>query len=196
MGYGWEGDKVSLVPLDREKHLENALLWFNDPEVTEWTLVGDTPITRLAEEAFFDRVMRSDSPEMTFAVETLAGEHVGFAGLHQVDYRHGVASTGPVIGRKDLWNRGLGTDLVRVQTWYAFEVLGLRQLLSELMAGNDASERMLRRAGFREVGRLPHRYYKRGAFRDTILFALERCEWAAGPGRGACGGPAGSEPRA
>jgi len=34
MEYGWAGDKVRLVPLDKNRHLENALLWFNDPTVT------------------------------------------------------------------------------------------------------------------------------------------------------------------
>jgi len=174
MGYGWEGEKVRLVPLDKERHLANALAWLNDPEVTEWTLVGDMPITRLAEEEFFHRAQRGDPAEVTFAVETVAGEHVGFTGLHHIDHRHGVGFAGTVIGRKDLWNRGLGTDVVRVRTRFAFEILGLRLLRSEVMGGNTASERMLVRNGYREVGRIPRRYFKRGRFRDALIFALER----------------------
>jgi hypothetical protein len=34
MAYGWEGEAVRLVPLERGAHLENALRWFNDPEIT------------------------------------------------------------------------------------------------------------------------------------------------------------------
>ena len=174
MGYGWEGKKVRLVPLDKEKHLANAVAWLNDPEVTERMLIGDTPISRLGEEEFFDRTMRGDPAEVTFAVETLAGEHVGFTGLNRIDYRHGVAHTGAIIGRKDLRRQGLGTDLARTRTRYAFEVLGLRMLLSEALEGNEASIRMLKRCGYAEVGRIPRRYFKRGAYRDAVLFALER----------------------
>jgi len=174
MAYGWEGEKVRLVPLDKERHLPNAIAWLNDPEVTGWMLVGDTPIARLAEEEFFERAMRGDPAEVTFAVETLAGEHIGFAGLHHIDYRHGVAMTGSVIGRKDLWGKGFGTDLARTRTRYAFEVLGLRMLLSEALADNEASIRMLKGCGYGEVGRIPRRYFKRGAYRDAILFALEK----------------------
>ena len=61
-----------------------------------------------------------------------------------------------------------------MRTRYAFEVLGLRLLLSEALDGNTASVRMLERAGYREVGRIPRRYFKRGAYRDALLFALER----------------------
>jgi len=174
MGYGWEGEKVRLVPLDRERHLANAVAWLNDPEVTAWTMIGDMPITRLAEEAYFDGAMRGDPAAITFAVETLAGEHVGFAGFHRIDYRDGVGTTGTLIGRRDLWGKGLGADVVRTRARYAFDVLGLRLLLSEAMEGNDASIRMLRRNGYREVGRIPRRYFKRGAYRDLLLFALER----------------------
>jgi RimJ/RimL family protein N-acetyltransferase len=191
MAYGWEGEKVRLVPLDKEKHLANALAWLNDPGVTEWTLVGDTPITRLAEEEFFDRALRGDVAEVTFAVETLAGEHVGFTGFHTIDRAHGVGSTGAIIGRKELWNQGLGTDIVAVRTRYAFEVLGLRLLLSEVMDGNTASERMLIRNGYRGVGRIPRRYFKRGCFRDAILFALERSDRVIAAGEGGTGVPAG-----
>ena len=40
MTYGWEGEKVRLVPLDRDKHLDNALKWFNDPDITA-TQIGE-----------------------------------------------------------------------------------------------------------------------------------------------------------
>ena len=184
MAYGWEGEKVRLVPLDKGKHLANAVAWMNDPEVTAWTLIGDTPITRLAEEEFFDRKMHGDAADVTFAVETLAGEHIGFTALDRVDWRNGVAVTGSVIGRRDLWRQGLGTDIARTRARYAFEVLGLRMLLSEALADNEASIRMLKRCGYVEVGRVPRRYFKRGAYRDAILFALERGGGEREKGRG------------
>ena len=178
MGYGWEGEKVRLVPLDAGRHLANAVAWLNDPEVTEWTLIGDFPIGRLAETDFFQRVERAEpsggSAELMLAIETLDGEHVGFTGLHRIDWRHGCAVTGLLIGRKEKWRQGLATDAVRVRTRYAFDVVGLRLLLSETLEGNVASVRMLERAGYRQVGRIPRRYFKRGVYRDALLFALER----------------------
>jgi len=184
MTVGWAGAKVRLVPLDRARHLDNALTWLNDPEVTAWTLVGDWPLGRLAEEAFFDGLLRQDPhappADIVFAVEALGGEHIGFTGLHRIDWRNGVALTGTVIGRRDLWGSGLGTDTVRVRSAYAFTVLGLRLLLSEVFADNRASLHMLARTGYREVGRIPGRYFKGGSFRDVVLLAFARGEWHAG----------------
>jgi ribosomal-protein-alanine N-acetyltransferase len=182
MTYGWEGERVRLVPLDAERHLANAVSWLNDPEVTEWTLVGDFPIGRLAEAEFFQRVERSEpsggGTDLILAIETLEGEHIGFTGFHRIDWRHGCAVTGILIGRKERWGQGLATDAVVVRTRYAFDVIGLRLLLSEALDGNTASIRMLERVGYRQVGRIPRRYFKRGAYRDALLFALERGTWS------------------
>lgn len=177
MAYGWEGEKVRLVPLDQGRHLENSLRWLNDPEVTEWTLMGDLPLTRLAEEEFFRQMTSGTSPtpgDIVMAVETLAGEHIGLAGLHRIDWRQGVAQTGTIIGPREFRGQGYGSDAARTRTRYAFEVLGLRILLSEVMAENIGSLRMLQKAGYREVGHIPRRYWKRGAYRDVILLMAER----------------------
>ena len=177
MGYGWEGERVRLVPLDKARHMENALLWMNDPDVTELTLTGDFPLARLAEEAWFDKMcgeMSQTPTDIVFAIETLAGEHIGSAGLHLIEWRHGTARTGTIIGAPEARGRGYGSDAARVRTRYAFEVLGLRMLLSEVMSENAASLRMLEKAGYREVGRIPRRYWRRGAYRDAVLLAIER----------------------
>ena len=178
MAYGWEGERVRLVPLDKERHMANTLVWINDPDMTETLLSGDVPTTRASQEAFFDRMCATLDPHPTdilFAVETLAGgEHVGLAGLHQVNYRHGVAQTGTILGPPDARGKGYGSDAARVRTRYAFEVLGLRMLVSEVFVENTASLRMLGRVGYREVARIPRRYWKRGAFRDSLVMVVER----------------------
>ena len=176
MGYGWEGKKIRLVPLDRAKHLENALRWLNDPEVTDWLETGDWPQTRGAEEKYFNAADRSARSSAHFAVESLQGEHVGFSALRSIDWQSRVAVSGSLIGRTDLWGHGLGSDAVAVRNRYAFEVLGLRMLIATVIADNSRSLAMLASAGYQEVGRVPGRYWKRGAYRDQVILALRARE--------------------
>lgn len=182
MGYGWEGDRVRLVPLDKERHLENAVRWLNDPEVTQYLLVGDFPMTRLAEEEWFARA--PDTGEVRFAIETLNGVHIGFSGLHRVDYRHGTAESGTLIGDPSQWGKGYGSDAARVRAKYAFEVVGLRMLTSGCLEGNERSYRMLSSVGYREYGRLPEGLWKRGRYVDHILMYLSRQAWSERPSPG------------
>ena len=177
MAYGWEGERIRLVPLDKARHLDNVLAWMNDPDVTETILSGDVPLGRAAEEEFFDKMCATPGPHPTdilFAVETLTGEHIGICGLHQIEYRHGVAVSGTIIGPAEARGKGYGTEAARLRTRYAFEALGLRMVSSHIFAENTASLRMLARAGYREVARIPRRYWKRGAFRDVVLLVAER----------------------
>jgi RimJ/RimL family protein N-acetyltransferase len=176
--YGWHGKKVRLVPIDKAAHMANALHWLNDPEVTEYTIIGDWPIYRLAEEEWFDSMTRGhNDTDAVFAIETMSGEHIGISGIHNIEWRHGFATTGTVIGRKDLWGQGYATDAAAVRSLYSFEVLGLRLLMTSVYAGNSASLGMLRRVGYKEVGRIPGRYWKRGAFRDMVILVLEVDDW-------------------
>jgi RimJ/RimL family protein N-acetyltransferase len=179
VAFGWEGDLVRLVPLDEERHLENAIRWMNDPEVTHWLLVGDFPMTRLMEKDYFDRQMRGSETEVAFAIETLEGRHIGFSGLHNIDWRNRVAVTGSLIGEKEEWGKGYGTDAARVRARYCFDVLGLRLLLSSHLDDNHRSARMQEKAGYRECGRTPKRYWKRGAYHDEIRTYLDRETWSS-----------------
>ncbi len=174
MAYGWEGKLVRLVPLDKQRHLENAVRWMNDPEVTAWLLVGDFPITRVAEEAYFDRHGPISENDVAFAIETLDGRHIGFSGLHEISHVHKTALSGTVLGDKQAWGQGFGTDAARVRAHYAFDVLGLRQVRSAILDGNERSLRMQLKVGYQVVGRYPQRYWKRGAFRDEIITCLTR----------------------
>jgi RimJ/RimL family protein N-acetyltransferase len=180
MGYGWEGELVRLVPLDREKHLDNAQRWVNDPEITHNLLIGDFPMTKLAEEDWFNKASQRDEKEISFAIELLSGEHIGFSGMHSIHWKDSSALTGTLIGARDQWGKGYGSDAARVRTRYAFEVLGLRYLISAVLEGNDRSLGMLKKAGYVECGRYPKRIWKRGRYVDEILLYMTREMWIEG----------------
>lgn len=177
MDFGWHGEKTRLVPLDFDRHFENCYRWMNDPVVTEFLCVGDHPITRIAEKEWFENRFKDTSRDVVFAVETLDGKHIGTSGLHGIDRTNGTATTGTLIGEKSVWGQGYGSDSVLVRTGYAFEVLGLRMLLSSYLGGNVASAKMQARAGYMQYGIIPERRWKRGAFRDEIFTYCTRESW-------------------
>lgn len=180
MGFGWQGNLVRLAPLDVDKHLDHAVQWLNDPEVSRWLLIGHKPITRLAERDWFERQSKSADRDIVFAIETLDGKHVGFSGLHGISWRHGTATTGTVIGRREDQEKGYGRDAARTRARYAFEVLGLRMIYSGVYEGNERSLRMLKSAGYEECGRLPKKFWVRGAYVDEVLMVLMREKWLEG----------------
>jgi ribosomal-protein-alanine N-acetyltransferase len=173
MAYGWAGELCRLVPLEPARHAEAVVRWLNTPEVTQWLLSGDTPTTMSGEATWFEEVAR-DTTRIIFAIETFTGDHLGNIGLHDVNYRDGTAVIGLLIGDTRNWGRGYGTDALRTLTRYAIGVAGLRLLMAEVMVGNERSERLFGKVGYRECGVIPQRYWKRGAYRDVKLFCFLR----------------------
>lgn len=176
MADGWAGELVRLVAIDRSRHFDNCLKWVNDPDVTEWLAIGDKPMGRAAEEKWFDSAATGGN-SIIFAIETLDGRHIGMSGLHDLNFKHGIAKSGSYIADPSQRGRGYGTDAAKVRARYAFEVLGLRMLTSEYFGGNEGSARMQAKAGYLEYGRLPRAFWKRGEFRDMVFTYLDRDRW-------------------
>jgi RimJ/RimL family protein N-acetyltransferase len=171
--FGYRGTRVRLVPPDADLHLENCYRWLNDPQVTEFMLVGYHPMTRANERDFFERIGTRET-DISFAIETLDGRHIGMSGIHQIDLRHGTCVTGSFLGDRSAWGHGYGTEAARVRARYIFDVLGLRLIMTAALEGNERSLRMSRALGFHEYGFLPRRFWKNGAWRGEHLLALER----------------------
>lgn len=179
MTIGWEGKLVRLVPLDYDRHFENAYRWINTPEVTRYLCHGYFPMTRIAEEEWFKRVSTQNTDDITFAIETVGGKHIGFSGLHGIDYMHGTATTGTIIGDPKEWGHGFGSESSNLRAFYAFEIVGLRLLLSSIIEGNERSLRMQQRVGYRVCGTVPGRFWKYGRYADETRTYLDRELWRA-----------------
>jgi len=173
MGFGYEGKRIRLVPMDPDKHLENLVLWMNDTDVTDTLGFRGTPLSRGAEQEFIERINK-DQTNVVWAIELLDGTHIGTSGIHDVNLTNGTAGTGSYIGRTDLQGQGYGTEASILRARYAFMVLGLRMLKSYYFDGNTASQRMMEKTGYEEYGRIKGEHWKNGEFRNTVYTVLAK----------------------
>lgn len=167
---GLRGDKVRLVPPDKTKHYDNALRWFNDPEVVRF-LLNVTGVTPGSESEWFDRVQKRDH-DFAWAIIDPDGRHIGFTGIHGINWRLRLGTTGTVIGEKDAWGKGYGSDSMRVRTRFAFETLGLHRLQSEARIDNVASQRALEKTGYKREGIARKKLFWEGKWFDTVLYGI------------------------
>lgn len=165
---GLKGQRVRLVPIDRERHLENYVRWMNDPDVTRW-LLRFLPMTRQEEEEWFTNVVRSRD-DVVWAIHDEHDRHIGGTGVHGIDWLSRSATTGIFIGDKSAWGQGYGSEVMQVRTAWAFEELGLHRLKSECFVENEASARALAKAGYRRIGVARQSRWRHGQWHDTILW--------------------------
>jgi RimJ/RimL family protein N-acetyltransferase len=69
--------------------------------------------------------------------------------------------------------RGVATGALRLVAEWAFRTLGLRRLELVTLPGNEASQRVAEKAGFRREGVLPRHLDHDGEPRDCVLYSAE-----------------------
>jgi diamine N-acetyltransferase len=164
------GEKVALGPLRRDL-LPLYQRWFNDFEVTRSAGSPLRPLTWEAEAAWYDGPEGPSTREgaVSFNIyERATMRPIGQTGLHRVDHRHRTAEFSIVIGEKDCWGKGYGTEVTALMLDYGFTAMGLHSILLTVAGFNERGIRAYKRAGFREFGRRREAWRLGGRAYDVV----------------------------
>ncbi len=171
-GYELQDWETAWFNGDQERFIPLA----DDHEV--WVNLSDSfphPYTRANAEAWVS-LHAGIVPVVDFAVCDASGPigGIGFQ-TRTDDFRHS-AALGYWLG-KPFWGRGIMTTAVKVMTAYGFETLGLIRIDARVHKGNDASARVLEKAGYTLEGLLRKAILKQGVPIDHYVYAILREEW-------------------
>jgi RimJ/RimL family protein N-acetyltransferase len=176
------GSTVYLRPLERED-ASTLVPWFNDPEVTR-TLLRYLPMNLHAEEQFIERIYQDDKQIVLGIVRRDDDRLIGTTGLHQIRHKDRNTGFGIVIGDKESWDKGYGSEATALLVRYAFETLNLNRVWLHVFEENARAVRTYEKAGFRREGVLRQDHYHGGRYGNTVVMGLLREEWEVGRQRG------------
>ena len=182
--FPWSRDENKELPLvdekgvkvrireKRETDIRNEYSWRIDPELSR--LDATRPMTMSYEDFF-----RYSREEMQFpnyrskrlAVETLEGIHIGNIMYYDLDMRSRQAELGIMIGDKEYWSSGYGTDTVNTLLRHLFTTLKLDKVYLHTLSWNYRAQASFNKSGFESV-----RDVKRGG-QDFILMEVLRPDW-------------------
>lgn len=151
--------------------VEAMYRWENDPAV--WRVSGTLApfsrhqLTRFVEEQQFD-LFQTRQQRLIIELSS-TGEAVGTADLFEIDPLNRRAGVGILIHDPAQRGRGYAADAVEVLCRYAREVLGLHQLWCQADAGNTASLRLFRAAGFTACGTRREWNWTPDGYRDEVM---------------------------
>ena len=166
-----KGEKVVL----REKGIEDArddYAWRVDEELA--SLDGTRPLNMSYED--FLKYAREDlafpsTQSKRLAIDTHEGKHIGNCMYYDIDLRQGEAEMGIMIGERDFWSKGYGTDSVDSLLNHIFSTTPLTRVYLHTLEWNHRARRCFAKSGFREVKRV------RRSRKDFILMEVWRAEW-------------------
>ena len=120
--------------------------------------------------------------ELSFGIHTLeTNVLIGRVELVRFDWRSLSAEVGIGIGDKTYWDKGYGTDAMRVLLRYAFMELGLHRIQLDVFSFNLRAVKSYEKAGFQLEGARRGAIYRDGVFHDDLVMSILRQEWDALP---------------
>ena len=173
-----EGELVRLRAVEPED-AENAFRWMNDREVAR-NLTARYPFSLESEREWVKGAGKPlDFANARFAVETKDGVHIGHCGLHNASAENRRAELGIMIGEKEYWGRGFGTDTMLTLLRFAFEQMNLHKVTLGVFEFNERGRVMYTKLGFVEEGRFREDLFQAGRYWDLIRLSILRREYEA-----------------
>lgn len=168
------GRIVNLRPLQKSD-IPTLTRWINDPDVREF-ITATFPATEKKEEEWFNKI-GSDDNDIILGIETKDGFLIGIMGIHNIKWTDRVGTTGAIIGEKEYWGKGYGTDAKMTLLNYAFNTLNLHKICSGVIAFNGRSLQYSLHCGYKIEGRSRKQVFKKGKYWDMFLLGLFKSEW-------------------
>ena len=165
------GNKIKL----REKKLSDAhndYMWQSDPEIAN---LDAAPLLSVSFPVYLldyaDQLHDSSSKRCLFAVETFDGKHIGNCICYDVNNARGEAQLGIIIGDRNYWDKGYGTDAVRTMASHIFLNTNLQRIYLRTLDWNLRAQKCFQNCGFMPRGQL----HRNG--HSFVVMELRREQW-------------------
>jgi len=160
----------------REKNLDDArddYLWEIDPELAHLDAAPSKTTITFSQYLldYADEVRNPSITSRRLAVDTFDGRHIGNCSYYGINQTRSEAELGIMIGNRDYWDKGYGTDVVTTLVDYIFRNIGLNRIYLKTLDFNKRAHRCFGKCGFTYYGHL-----KRDGFSFTLM-ELHRKTW-------------------
>ncbi|EQL34809.1 hypothetical protein BDFG_03500 [Blastomyces dermatitidis ATCC 26199] len=173
----WNLQKCRIRPC-RETDAEALVMEANNSKIARCMRnVFPFPYTLESARAFITSPSAAESPLSVFGICRPTDDRlIGCIGLtFKEDIYYRTMEIGYWIG-EDHWNQGIGTEAVSIFSDWLFEKFEhILRLEAHVFEGNEASGRVLEKAGFVLEGRRRKAIEKRGVVLDLLIYCKLKC---------------------
>ena len=173
------GERVTLRPYSHpftEDELRRVYRWGRDDEVLRWS--GGMPLHMSFSEfktAFPREQRRRD--QQVYVILTETGEMIGRVGIFDLEPSRSIATMGVVLGEKDYWNQGYGTDAIRTLLRHLFFEEDFDKIQLYTYTDNYRAQRSFGKVGFQAIG-AKRRFPVGLRFQEELRMQITRDEFA------------------
>ena len=167
------GKKIRLRTLEK-RDLKKSLVWLKDPSVNMYLSQNFRDYDEKKEIKWF-KFIRSSKNDIVFAIEDIKTNlHIGNCALHNINWEKGSCELGIMIGEKDYWDRGYGSDAVKSIINLSMSILKLTNITLNVYKYNKRAIKVYKKCGFRLIETQEKDHFYGGRFWDTLVMELRK----------------------
>lgn len=168
------GENIYLRGLQKSDLEGDYFDWLNDAEVTKFMDSGVFPNTMEKMEEFYRNTAMSSNNAIFAIVDKETDKHVGNIRLGPINWVTRISPLGIMIGNKEFWGRGYGTEAIRLVSDYAFKRLNLHKVFAGVGAVNQSSAKAFSKAGFEIEGQAKSQFFLDGEYHDLLYLGITK----------------------
>ena len=167
------GEKVCLRAY-REEDIPKATSFVNDEELKKLLVTNvPFPMTLWEEKEWVKSQKSSQDGSYNFAIEDIeTKKYIGGCGIQEVNWLSRVATVGIMIGDKEYWGKGYGTDAMKVLMNFIFNNMNIRKIRLSTFSFNMRARKSYEKCGFEVEGILKDEIFKDGKYYDEIIMSV------------------------
>jgi RimJ/RimL family protein N-acetyltransferase len=167
-----DGERVYLRKLVKDDLTLEYLSWLNDSKVNKYLEVGRSTCTMKDLKEYYKKISSAKNNHLFAIITKKEKKHIGNVRLGSIDYSNRNASLGIMIGNRSYLGKGLGPEVIKIISNYAFDELKLHKLFLYVVSENKRAIKAYIRAGFRIVGEFRDHTFLNGRFYDMTVMEL------------------------
>lgn len=130
------------------------------------------PYTILSAEAYLN-IANGMNPAGIFAID-VNGEAVGSIGIYQQTDIHAMNAEMGYWLSEDYWGQGIMTGAIKEMVRYGFDTFDITRIFARPFGTNNASQRVLEKAGFTLEAHFEKTLLKNGEFVDELVYGIRK----------------------
>ena len=164
------GERVYLRPVEKDD-LKWIRKWANDSEIRR--LTGEVnPMTQAGAEEYFEKLNRDPDRVWFMIVLKENGKPIGETGLLRMFYAWRTTDLSIILGEKDTWSHGYGTEAIKLMLDYAFGYLNFHRIAIGVVGFNESALRFYEKVGFKREGIQRDGYFYNRQYHDFVMMSL------------------------
>ena len=164
------GKRVYLRALEKED-LIYIRKWSNDHEIRK--LTGEVVSMSQADaDKFLERVYSDNTREWFVIVVKENDRVIGETGLLRMFPAWRTTDISIIIGEKDAWGKGYGTEAILLLLDYAFRCLNFHRVAIGVVAFNEKAIHFWEKVGFKKEGIQRDGYYYNHKHHDFVMMSI------------------------